>query len=169
MIALPASLIVFAAKDLFVGAPLIAFAWFLRAKRQPRADLVRFAVVSLPLSFFVLKAAGKVWYDARPFVVGHFTPLIAHAADNGFPSDHAMLCAAFAALLWPFDRRWSAAAWLVAVLVGSARVAVGVHHAADIAGSFLLAALTAWAVWRWIVPPLGRADWYRRLSAKIGF
>jgi undecaprenyl-diphosphatase len=67
--------------------------------------------------------------------VEHFRPLIPHEADNGFPSDHALLAAGivaavgFARLLWvlPFG--------LLAGLVDWARVGVGVHHPIDVLGS----------------------------------
>ncbi len=37
----------------------------------------------------LVKLGGLLYAHQRPFVVHHVLPLVAHAADNGFPSDHS--------------------------------------------------------------------------------
>lgn len=155
---MPSFLIIFGAKYLIVAAPLLVIAYFVMAKTK-RADLVRFAVAFLPLAAVLVLMAGVLWYNPRPFVVGNFVPLVSHAADNGFPSDHTILSAACAALLWPFSRRWSLVGWLIAILVGASRVAAGVHHSIDIVGSLMIAVVAAFVAWKWIYSPNARENY----------
>jgi undecaprenyl-diphosphatase len=138
------AVIVFCASYLIwvVVAAAVAFIYF----AKDRLGYIAVTLASGALAWGIAKALAALWYDPRPFVVGHFTPLIAHAADNGFPSDHALLSGVLASAVFAYDRRWGAALWLCALLIGMARVAAGVHHALDIAGSFVIAAAAVAAV-----------------------
>lgn len=79
----------------------------------------------------------------RPFVDLSITPLVLHAADSSFPSDHTLLGVALAApLLW-YRPRLGVWLFLWALLVGLARVAVGIHYPSDIVGSAVIAVLLA--------------------------
>jgi undecaprenyl-diphosphatase len=62
-------------------------------------------------------------------------------ADNGFPSDHTLLATAIAFAIFHFNKKLGLFLFLLAVLVGVARILAGVHHAADIAGSLIIAGL----------------------------
>ncbi|WP_419188808.1 phosphatase PAP2 family protein [Enhydrobacter aerosaccus] len=64
---------------------------------------------------------------------------MAHTPDNGFPSDHTLLLSALAALASCWNGRLSLLLWFIALLVGAARVYVGLHHPVDILGSILIA------------------------------
>jgi undecaprenyl-diphosphatase len=80
----------------------------------------------------------------RPFVVLHLVPLLPHAAESSFPSDHTMLGAASAApLVW---RRWRVGLPLLVLtlLVGAARVAAALHWPSDIVGTTLVALVLGW-------------------------
>ncbi len=89
-----------------------------------------------------LAAAGvisAVWFVPRPFADGSVANVLNHAADGSFPSDHATLlfCLAFTLWFWP-PPKWPRASWAMAacaLAVGFARVRLGVHHPADIAGA----------------------------------
>lgn len=76
-------------------------------------------------------------------MIGHFNPLIPHEPDNGFPSDHVLLCAAIAALIYPSNRYLSLILWALTLLVGISRVHTGIHHAVDIIGSIMMAVAVA--------------------------
>jgi undecaprenyl-diphosphatase len=140
-------LIVLAAKYLVV-LPILLAAWCIYALRgAKRRELILLSIISLPLAYILAFIAGKLWYDPRPFVVGHFTPLVAHAANNGFPSDHMLLAATVAMIGWYLSRRLGTILWILALIVGLARVAAGVHHIVDIFGSALIAIVAVSAVW----------------------
>lgn len=98
-----------------------------------------FVGLSLILSFALSRIAGALYYNPRPFVVNGTEPLIPHAPDNGFPSDHTLLFAALAAIAWHFDKRVSVGLWIAAVGVGAYRVYASVHHPLDILGSIGIA------------------------------
>jgi len=55
--------------------------------KLPMDDKKRFAVQAIAgavITIIVAKIASKLFYDPRPFVVGHFTPYFGHSTDNGF-------------------------------------------------------------------------------------
>jgi len=73
---------------------------------------------------------------------------LAHAANASFPSDHAAALAAisFALLACRSSRGAGGALLLLALAVGWARIAVGVHFPLDVAGGIALAWLAAMTV-----------------------
>lgn len=139
---------IFSAKYLFFLVILVAGVYFFRQPRDVQKKIAVFSLISLPIIYLLAVFAGHIYYDPRPFVVGNFTPLIPHAADNGFPSDHALLVSAIAAIIMYFHRRVSAVLWVLAIIVSLARVYVGVHHLADIIGSFVISLVVTFVVYR---------------------
>jgi undecaprenyl-diphosphatase len=143
----PADLTIFAAKYLlFIAAALAVVMLAIRLWQQPRFRLVQwalFACLLLLLSYLFAVLGGAIYHDPRPFTTSHVPPLIPHAADNGFPSDHALLAAALVALVASVDLVWALPLVLLAVLIDWARVGAGIHHLIDVAGSSLLVALAA--------------------------
>lgn len=97
--------------------------------------------MALPLIYIVSRVVAQFYYDPRPFVVGHFLPLIPHEPDNGFPSDHTLLGVAMAVVIYPFSKKISMISWTLAILAGTSRVLAGVHHLIDILGSAAIAIL----------------------------
>ncbi len=137
-------LIVMGAKYLFVAAPLLVV--FVMAVLPPsRRPLLTRGVMALALAIALAKGGGTLYNEPRPFVVRHVAPLIPHEADNGFPSDHTLLCAACAFLILPFSRPLGMAAAGVALLVGAARIAALIHSPLDILASFVFAAIAVYA------------------------
>src|SRR5260370_42636289 len=106
-----------------------------------------FAALVLPVVYILSMLGGALYYDPRPFVVGHFTPLIPHKPNNGFPSDHVLWSAATAAIVFPSNKYLSLILWLLTILVSASRVYVGVHHPIDIVGSIAIAILVAFIVY----------------------
>ena len=106
-----------------------------------RVRFGEFAVAALfigGLSFLISLICNRYIQDPRPFVVGGFSPAIKSSRDNGFPSDHTLLLAASAAVMMLGGTLAGILAFIGALVVGAARVAAGVHHALDIAGSVLI-------------------------------
>jgi undecaprenyl-diphosphatase len=139
-------LIIIAAKYLIV-LPVLALLWCLYTLRgSKRWELFLLSLISLPAVYLVGILAGHLYYNARPFVAENFSPLITHAANNGFPSDHTLLAAAIAMIVFFMSRRFGIILWIVVFIIGFARVAAGVHHVLDIVGSMLIAIIVVTAV-----------------------
>ncbi len=151
-------LAVFTANYLYLVQLVIAAAWFLRQPRVRQAEVVAFAIVFFPLVVLLVEGVGLVYYDPRPFVVGHFTPLIAHSPDNGFPSDHSLLTSAVATLVAYFNFPLGLLLWVLALAVGASRVYAGIHHPIDVLGAYAfalgLSPLARFVARRWLEPPI---------------
>lgn len=136
-------LIVIAAKYLFLAIPAAAFIdWILEPPRTKKYLLLLGIVVGC-LSLAIGRLIAHFYFDPRPFVRGHFTPLIAHEPDNGFPSDHTLLSAAIAATVTVCNRRLGAVLWAITGVVGVARMLSGLHSPIDVLGSIVIASATA--------------------------
>jgi len=144
-----------AAEALFAATLAIVFL----AARGPRRASWRRAAVAAALSAGLALALGLAIADvvdrARPFVAepAQVHLFAAHAADAGFPSDHATASFAIAVAVMLRNRSWGIFALVAAVVLSVGRVAVGYHYPSDVLAGTLLgtaAALTLWA------PPLRR-------------
>ena len=162
------SLAVLVADDgVWLLPPALIAAWFVggpsRAARQ-QAVLAGClaAVVAVGLGLLLEHVLAR----PRPFVALGIQPLVPHAADSSFPSDHTLIGVALVgALAWRVPRL---GLWLLgwALLVGLARVTAALHYPSDILGSAVLAlvldglALRAAATIAprlpaWLSPPAG--------------
>ena len=137
------TLSIFAANYLWYAIIGIAVVYFLIQLRPEQKRMLIFAALVLPLVYLVSLLGGALYYDPRPFVVEHFTPLIRHKPSNGFPSDHVLWSAATAAIIFPSNKYLSLLLWVLTILVGAARLHAGVHHPIDIVGSMLMAIVVA--------------------------
>ena len=136
------ALVIFAAKYLVFLLLLLAAVFFATRPRALWKKIAWLSCVSLPLAFILSRVAGHFYYHARPFVEFHFTPLIVHAADNGFPSDHVLLAFALAFIVWAVNKRWGLAFAILAALVAIGRVSAGVHAWVDVIGSVILSGIS---------------------------
>lgn len=148
------SIIIFGAKYLYLAVVILALFYLLILPKKESSRVIVAALIALPLSYLVAKGLSALYYDPRPFVVGQFVPLIPHAPDNGFPSDHTLFVSAIAAVIFAFERRLGLALFVVAALVGWSRVGAGVHHLTDIVGSMIIASVVTWGVVRFVFPSL---------------
>lgn len=144
-------LIIIGATYLIALLILIAGIYFLTIPKHQKKEMIVFAIITLPITFLLSRLAAKLYFNPRPFVVGNFLPLIAHAADNGFPSDHTLLSTAVATVVYYFDKKIGLILGLLALLVGLARVAAGVHHLVDIFGSITIAVLVAVIIHKYVL------------------
>ncbi len=105
--------------------------------------------------------SGALWPEQRPFVAGHFTPLIPHSADASFPSDHLLALGAVTGATWRRMRGLAVVTSVLSVIVAFARVLVGVHYVGDVAGGFaigLACGAAAWLALAPLTPLLARID-----------
>jgi len=137
------TLSIFAANYLWYAIIGIAVVYFLIQSRPEQKRMLIFAAPVLPLVYIVAILGSALYYDPRPFVTGHFSPLIPHKPNNGFPSDHVIWSAAIAAIIFPTNKYLSLLLWLLTILVGVSRVHAGVHHPIDIVGSIAMAIVVA--------------------------
>lgn len=127
----------------FLIAGLVAALWVWGAPGR-RGGLLAMGV-GLLLACAISAALNAFWYNPRPFAAGIGHTLIPHAPDSSFPSEHATF-------LWTVGfglvatRVWRALGWLVVALglaTAWARLYLGVHFPLDMAGSFVIAGVSA--------------------------
>lgn len=135
------------AKYLFLAPVVMLGGYFLRQPWETKKRMALFAIPSLLLTYGIGLLGNHVYLDPRPFVVTHSAPLVSHMPDNGFPSDHTLLLAALATLASYWNWRLGLLLWIIALLVGAARVYVGLHHSIDIVGSIVIAAAATTATY----------------------
>ena len=156
------SFFIFCAQYLLGFSLIIAAFFTLQQPRERQVDILIFGLCCASASYLVAVLASHCYYDPRPFVEGHFKPLIEHDAENGFPSDHTLLLSCIAAVISVFSKRTGVALWLIAILVGIARVYVGVHHPLDIITSICITVLVTQALYRTIYN-----QWITQISRKV--
>jgi len=143
---------------------LIAFVFFLKLSREKKMEIIVFAVITLPVIYLMAKISSLFYYNPRPFVVEQFVPLIPHADNNGFPSDHTLLSAAVASVVYFFNKKLGALLLILALLVGTSRVLAGVHHAVDIAGSIIIAFVVSFLMYKYVLPIILKNSFYQKIK-----
>lgn len=138
---------IFGAKYLYLLIIAIAGVCFLFLPRLLQKQMVALAFLAVPLVYLLTILSAHFYYDPRPFVLGHFTPLVPHDSDNGFPSDHVLLTGSIAALFYPFRKKWSYSFFVLTIIVAISRVYVGVHHITDIVGSAVIVGVAVGLAW----------------------
>lgn len=119
----------------------------------------RIAILSLfalPAAFIISRILSNFYYSTRPFVEQNFTPLISHAADNGFPSDHALLIFTLASAVFAFSKKWGVIFFILGIDIGLSRILAGIHSPLDILGSFLIGAGVVFICYKIIKLKLGK-------------
>jgi undecaprenyl-diphosphatase len=149
------------------------------ARGKWRSRNARHGVVAAALGAGLALTLAKLISDAvarqRPFVdhphAAHL--FVKHAADYGFPSDHASGAFAIAVALLLRHRGAGLVALVMATLIGVGRVMIGVHYPSDIVAGAVLGTLSALVFWHPRVRgPLSRlADWlgafYERIATAL--
>jgi undecaprenyl-diphosphatase len=148
---------------LFLG--LLAY-FFIASRGYARRAARRGAVaagLSAGLALLIASQLAALIDRPRPFVdePARIHLFIAHAADPGFPSDHATAAFAIATAILLRNRRWGLLALVMAIALAVGRVAVGVHFPTDVIAGAALGSATALLLY---LPPVRRplhrlADW----------
>jgi len=137
------AVISFVAAYLFIAVVLLEGLYLLAFHRDCIRELLVATLMIGGGAFLLSLVANHFIQDPRPFIVGGFKPLIHSSTDNGFPSDHTLLLATTAAIVMVASRPAGFLGLALAVLVGLARVYVGVHHLTDIIGSLVIVGLAS--------------------------
>lgn len=138
---------------------LLVVAGFLLARNRRSEPLAKalWAGAACLLAVAVNQPLIQAVAEPRPFVtLPHVLVLVHHAADFGFPSDHATLAGAAAAGLLLFDRRLGIAALVIGLLLAADRVYIGVHYPGDVLAGLALGAVVALGGWFLLRVPLTR-------------
>ncbi len=147
------SIIIFCAQYFIVLVVLgIAIAW-LRSSRKAKLQFAVTTIVAGLIALALSRVAAALYYDPRPFVSEHVVPLIKHAADNGFPSDHALLTMTLTATAYFFSKKTAGALLILTIIVGVARVLAKVHSPLDIVGAWVIgiaSSAVAYYLVRWL-------------------
>ncbi len=141
---MPDWLIIFGAKYLIAVVVIITGIFWLQRNKEDKKIMAVRGLITMPLSLLSARLISMLYYNPRPFVVENIAPLIQHASDNGFPSDHTLLAAACAALIASYDKKLGGVLYLLTILIGASRVAAKVHHPLDIFGSIVIASAVIW-------------------------
>lgn len=135
------AIIIFCAKYLIylLGAAVLIY-WLTLPRRLKLQVLIAGVIIAI-VGFALAKIGSSLYNDPRPFVTDGVTPLFAYQADNGFPSDHTLVSSILALAIFAVSKKWGIGLWVIAVVIGLARVFAGVHHLTDIIGSLVFTAL----------------------------
>lgn len=134
-----------AAELLFAGMLVVAFvlAGGHRWRATRRAAVA--AALSAGVALLIAQVVARVVDRPRPFVseAGAVHLFGHHAADPGFPSDHATAAFAIGVALLLRKRAWGGVVLVLATVLAAGRVAMGVHFPSDVAAGALLGAAVA--------------------------
>ncbi|MBM3205141.1 hypothetical protein FJZ48_04175, partial [Candidatus Uhrbacteria bacterium] len=97
--------ITFFGKYLVFFLPAIAVLFFLCLQKNAKVKLFWFSIITVPTIFILSRIASRLYFHPRPFVVEGVAPLIPHAPDNGFPSDHALLSFTISAIVFTQNKK----------------------------------------------------------------
>jgi len=149
----------------FLAIALLVGWWLGRRENSPRKVAIAvWSALAALVALALVQPISNAAREQRPFV-NHpeVHKLIAHAADYGFPSDHATAAGAVAAGLLFLSWRLGVVTTLVALLIAFSRVYVGVHFPQDVLAGLALGAVVAVIGVFVIVPLLTRIlEWLTR-------
>jgi len=138
-----------ASEALFVVTLAIVFLLSYRPRHLDMRRAAVAAVLSAGLGLAVAKLISELVDRARPFVADpHGVHLFSgHAADPGFPSDHATAAFAIATAILLRNRKAGILALIAAAVLSVGRVAFGVHYPSDVLAGAAVGAAAALALW----------------------
>ena len=144
-----------ASEILFLGALVAAFVLTRGGARVLVRRVVVAAGLSAGLGLAIAQVITHLADRPRPFVSdpAGIHLFARHAADPGFPSDHTTAAFAIAVAITLRSRRWGVPVLALALVLGVARVGMGVHYPSDVLGGAVLGAVAALLLW---APPVRR-------------
>ena len=134
-----------ASEVLFLGLLIAAFVVVGGAHKAATRRAVVAAGLSAGLGLALAAVIARLVDRPRPFVAhpGTVQLFAHHAADPGFPSDHATAAFAIAVALLLRSRRWGLLALAAATVLAVTRVAMGIHYPTDVLAGAALGAAAA--------------------------
>jgi undecaprenyl-diphosphatase len=125
---------------LLAGAALIYFL----VKKKEKLHYIFVIGSSVILSRFVITELIRlIWHRSRPFVDYQVNQVIEHSASGSFPSGHIAFLFALAIAVYFFNKKWGLVFFILSLLVGLARIFVGIHYPLDILGGIVIGIVSA--------------------------
>jgi undecaprenyl-diphosphatase len=129
---------------LFLGMLVVAFLVVGGRRRRDTQRAVVAAGLSAGLALAIAAVLARIVDRPRPFAAHHDVHLfVAHAADPGFPSDHATAAFAIGVALLLRFRAWGVVTLVLATVLAAGRVALGIHYPSDVLAGAALGAAVA--------------------------
>jgi undecaprenyl-diphosphatase len=128
---------------------ILAAAFLLLKERNWKQRIYFFSLAILPviLSRGIITEAIRFFYERpRPFLFFDIQPLIDHASTGSFPSGHAAAFFALALAVFYLNRQWGRRFLALVLLMGLARIFVGVHWPLDILAGAIIGLLSAFLI-----------------------
>jgi undecaprenyl-diphosphatase len=125
------------------------FLWRLRGWRQRIFGAIEIALAVLLGDVLINTAIRHFYHHLRPFAALNFVPLILNETpNNSFASGHMAILFAMSTVIFCLNRKWGS--WLLglSLIVGIARVYVGIHWPFDIIGGALIGIISGVIVHR---------------------
>ncbi|MDP3935285.1 MAG: phosphatase PAP2 family protein [Candidatus Giovannonibacteria bacterium] len=143
------ALIIFGSEYLpwWVGIGVFLFLIFGRDKKKEFRMLIEVFSAGI-LSRFVFTEIIRFFYNSpRPFeVLDNVYQLIQHSPGGSFPSGHAAFFFALATGVFFYRKWWGILFYAIAIAIGFARVAAGLHWPSDILAGAVIGIFSAWLV-----------------------
>jgi undecaprenyl-diphosphatase len=137
-------IIKFCAQYLIAAVAIILIYIFFKIPKKQRLQMLIGLVLAVIVAGILDKIAGKLYYDPRPFVSHSVKPLIAHAPDNGFPSEHTIAAMTISTFIYFYRKKFAMMAFILTLIIGAARVAAHVHSPIDIIGGLVIGTAAGW-------------------------
>ncbi len=99
-------------------------------------------------SFVLARFAGLFYGHLQPFVEKGITPIINHASNNAFPSDHVGIASVFATFLFLKNRKLGLIAYVLVLFISWGRVLAEVHYPIDVIAGVLIGAISSYISYR---------------------
>jgi membrane-associated phospholipid phosphatase len=149
----------FATYGVVLLAVALVIGWWLgrRESSSKRVATAVWGAIAAVIALGIGQAISSAVNEKRPFVaIPGVHPLIHHAADAGFPSDHATAAGAVAVALLFVSWRLGLSAVVIALVIAFSRVYVGIHFPQDVAAGLALGGCVALVGIAVVVPLMSR-------------
>ena len=124
---------------------MLIILWFWKAESKKVALRATFA--GLVAWLIASNIIGRLINRPRPFESLDVHELIFHRPTYSFPSDHAAFLFALCFSFWLSGyKKIALAIFILAIIIGAARIAVGVHFPSDIIAGGILGIFIAWLI-----------------------
>lgn len=124
---------------------LVLFLFLIKDSRKYWPMVVQVAGAAVLSRLVIANVIRLLWRQPRPFVEHDVNLLLSPSSSSSFPSGHASLYFALAAVVYLHHRRAGIAFLAASFVMGLARVFSGVHWPSDIASGALVGILSGWA------------------------